>query len=106
MKKIFLFFILLFVFSCAHDVNIKEYNDYAYRMVEQNLYNEALFYLKQAEEKKNISDEDRIKLYNNIAICYEALEKKEEAKIYYEKALKIKKEQDVKENYENFKKVK
>jgi|SRR6056297_1286344 len=101
MKRIyFIFFAIIFSFSCSHKIDIKDYNEYSHKLVKQELYKEALFYLKKAEKENN----NNYKLKNNIAICYEGLGKIEKAEKYYEEALKIKKEKPVEENYESFKK--
>jgi len=101
MKKIFfILFGIIFLFSCTHKINIKDYNEYSHKLVKQELYKEALFYLIKAEKEDN----DNYKIKNNIAICYEGLGKIQKAEKYYKEALKIKKENPVEENYNNFKK--
>lgn len=100
MKRLTLLAVLFFfIISCTYRISVKDYNRYAFELVNKKLYKEALFYLLKVEKKEN-----SYKIENNIAICYEALGKKELAKKYYLKALKLKNAKVVRKNYEQFKK--
>jgi len=103
MKKILLFILTFFIISCATRVGIEDYNRYAFKLLDQNLYKEAVYYLQKAKNEENLTKKEKVKIFNNLAICYEALGEKEKADEYYKKALKLEESRFVKENYEDFK---
>lgn len=100
MKEIFT---LLIVFSlitgCVSTPGIRDYNNYAFDLVKNELYDEALFYLLKAD---SLGPDYRIK--NNIALCYEALGNRAKASAYYEEALKLRETKPLKDNYADFRK--
>jgi len=73
--------------------------DFARGLIRHGLWREATYRLEQ-ELKKNQS----AAVYNNLAICYEALGEEEKADQYYRRALEIEPNNFyLRENYQRFK---
>ncbi|HOO60099.1 MAG TPA: tetratricopeptide repeat protein [Candidatus Mcinerneyibacteriales bacterium] len=100
MKEILtLLIVFVFITGCASIPGIEDYNEYAFDLVTNGLYEEALFYLLKAD---SLTPDYRIK--NNIALCYEALGERQLAQKYYQEALKLRETKALKDNYADFKK--
>lgn len=98
--KIILIAFFLFI-SCQSSIMIssKEYAKYGTKAFKLKLYNEAEFRFKQAVKVEPNNPE----YLNNLAVICEILGKVEDAKNYYNQAIKISpKNKKIKENYERF----
>jgi Flp pilus assembly protein TadD len=87
--------------SCRinQEISSKEYAKIGTKAFKLKLYSEAEFRFKQAVEKEPKNPE----YLNNLAVICEILGKIEEAKNYYNEALKIApNNKKIKENYERF----
>ncbi len=101
MKFKFLFLILILSFSCktSQEISSKEYAKIGTKAFKLKLYREAEFRFKQAIEREPKNPE----YLNNLAVICEVLGKIEEAKNYYNEALKISpNNKKIKANYERF----
>ncbi len=98
MKKGIIITVALCMSACVHMKMDTRYNEYALKLVNNGLYEEAAAYLLKADK---LGDDIRIK--NNLAICYEAMGEKEKAEEYYQQAIALDRKKAARKNYEAFK---
>lgn len=98
-KLILLFFFFSFFALYGKEISAKDYAKMGTKAFKLKLYKEAEFRFKQALEK----DPKNPYYLNNLGVICEILGKIEEAKNYYQEALKLApKEKKLKENYDRF----
>ncbi len=98
MKKFFLLLAALAISSCTANI-YKSNLDFARALANQGLWREAAFRLEKELQKKPTAE-----IYNNLAVCYEALNQLQRAEEYYQLALQLEPaNQYIKENYKRFK---
>jgi len=78
---------LLSIIGCgiSNDKLIEQYNDFAIRSAQANLWNEAILRWQRIIE----IDPKNAKAHNNLGVAYEAMERFDEALAEYEKAIEL-----------------
>ena len=79
--------LLLSVIGCgiSNDKLIEQYNDFAIRSAQANLWNEAILRWQRIIE----IEPKNAKAHNNLGVAYEAMERFDEALTEYEKAIEL-----------------
>ena len=104
-KSLIFIFLIFFLFSCT-TVSVK-YNKnelfaYATKLVKIGASDEALKYYKKVLKMNGLTDREKARVYNNIAVIYEKKGDLITAKKYYVKAIKLSKESEIYKNYRYF----
>jgi len=93
--------LLVVLQGCAYryvDHSAADYNRFGAMCIKNKLYTAALFWLHKALDV----DPDYYPAYNNMAVCYEAMDENDKAKDLYEKAYLLSKDKQVKNNLDLF----
>lgn len=98
-KVVILIFLLFISNIYSKEISAKQYAKFGTKAFKLKLYKEAELRFKQAVQK----DPKNPYYFNNLAIICEILGKIDEARNYYQEALKLApKDKKIKENYERF----
>ncbi|HDS03016.1 MAG TPA: tetratricopeptide repeat protein [Firmicutes bacterium] len=105
MKKLILFFTVSLLFSACTTGQVRMERAslrYGYRLYTLGLYDEAQFHFETLLKQDAMSDQERARILNNLAVIYEMRGEYQEARETYREALTLDSNHEIYENYKRF----